>query len=56
VFLLDRGLERGSAVLGVLHQIEQDRLRRQEDGAGPPAAEPAEAAACDGEGNGLPTP
>jgi len=56
VFLLDRGLERGSAVLGVLHQLERDRLRRQEEGPGPLAVETPEATASDGDGTGRPTP
>jgi ribosome-binding factor A len=39
IFLLDRGLERGTAVLGLLQRLEQERLQRQE-GAPVPEAEP----------------
>ncbi|MFN9645398.1 MAG: 30S ribosome-binding factor RbfA [Cyanobacteriota bacterium] len=39
-FLLDRGLERGTAVLGLLQRLEQERLERQQ-GAPVPEAEPA---------------
>jgi ribosome-binding factor A len=38
VFLLDRGLERGTAVLGLLQQLERERLLRQE-GEVPPEGE-----------------
>jgi ribosome-binding factor A len=31
VFQLDRGLERGMTVLGVLHRLEQERLQREEE-------------------------
>ncbi|MCU0528473.1 MAG: 30S ribosome-binding factor RbfA [Cyanobium sp. Prado107] len=30
VFVLDRGIERGSSVLGLLHQLEQERSLRAE--------------------------
>lgn len=39
VFLLDRGLERGTAVLGLLQELERERLNRQE---GDPAADQGE--------------
>lgn len=40
VFQLDRGLEKGSSVLGLLHQLEQERERRgaTADSAAAPAA------------------
>jgi len=39
VFVLDRGIERGSSVLGLLHQLEQERSLRTEplEGAEPDA-------------------
>jgi ribosome-binding factor A len=39
IFHLDRGLERGTAVLGLLQRLEQERLQREE-GASVPEAEP----------------
>lgn len=33
VFQLDRGLERGMTVLGLLHRLEEERLARGEDDA-----------------------
>lgn len=53
VFLLDRGLERGTAVLGLLQELERERLRRQEgepppEGPVPPlVASPPETATFD---------
>ena len=32
VFQLDRGLERGMTVLGVLHRLEEERLHKEEEG------------------------
>jgi ribosome-binding factor A len=46
VFQLDRGLERGMTVLGVLHRLEEERLQREAEGgpeAVPEAAAPREA-------------
>lgn len=46
VFQLDRGLERGMTVLGVLHRLEEERLQREAEGgpeAVPEAASPGEA-------------
>jgi ribosome-binding factor A len=40
IFLLDRGLERGTAVLGLLQDLERDRLRRVEGEPTPPEGEP----------------
>ncbi|MEB3333874.1 MAG: 30S ribosome-binding factor RbfA [Cyanobacteriota bacterium] len=48
VFLLDRGLERGSTVLGLLHGLEQERLQRQQGEPAPmvsPATDPAPSSA-----------
>jgi ribosome-binding factor A len=33
IFVLDRGLERGTAVLGLLRELEQERRRRESDPA-----------------------
>jgi len=43
IFLLDRGLERGTAVLGLLQELERDRLRREEGEPTPPEGEPTAA-------------
>ena len=40
VFQLDRGLERGMTVLGVLHRLEEERLQKEEEGG---TEEPPEA-------------
>jgi ribosome-binding factor A len=40
IFLLDRGLERGTAVLGLLQELERDRLRREEGESTLPEGEP----------------
>jgi len=42
VFQLDRGLERGMTVLGVLHRLEEERLQREAEGG--PEAVPEAAA------------
>ena len=46
VFQLDRGLERGMTVLGLLHRLEEERVQREESGGteeAPEAASPGEA-------------
>ena len=40
IFLLDRGLERGTAVLGLLQELERERLRREEGDPTPLADAP----------------
>ncbi len=40
VFQLDRGLERGTSVLGLLHRLEEERVQRQGSAAGEPADAP----------------
>lgn len=45
VFLLDRGLERGSAVLGLLNQLERER-GRQPEGDPSPTVSPLPESAC----------
>ncbi|MFN9547958.1 MAG: 30S ribosome-binding factor RbfA [Cyanobacteriota bacterium] len=40
VFLLDRGMERGTAVLGLLQQLERERLRREEGESAPAEEDP----------------
>jgi ribosome-binding factor A len=44
VFLLDRGLERGSTVLGLLHGLEQERLQRQQVEPAPTLSQPTQPA------------
>lgn len=44
VFLLDRGLERGSTVLGLLHGLEQERLQRQKGEPSPMVSQPTQPA------------
>ncbi|MCH9714150.1 MAG: 30S ribosome-binding factor RbfA [Cyanobacteriota bacterium] len=39
-FLLDRGIVRGSSVLGLLHQLEGDRSRKGEPGPGSDGPDP----------------
>jgi ribosome-binding factor A len=41
IFLLDRGLERGTAVLGLLQELERERHRREEGEPAPLEGEPA---------------
>lgn len=41
VFLLDRGLERGTTVLGLLNQLEEQRLLKADTAAADGDAEPA---------------
>ena len=41
IFLLDRGLERGTAVLGLLQELERERHRREEGEPTPLEGEPA---------------
>jgi ribosome-binding factor A len=38
IFVLDRGLERGTAVLGLLRELERERLRRESDPAQAPTS------------------
>ena len=50
VFQLDRGLERGMTVLGVLHRLEEERLQKEEEGGtegAPEAAAPDASAPSD---------
>jgi ribosome-binding factor A len=42
VFQLDRGLEKGTAVLGLLHQLEEERQRREADSAEVPPPSPGQ--------------
>lgn len=42
VFQLDRGLEKGTAVLGLLHQLEEERQRREADSAEAPPPSPGQ--------------
>ncbi|QNI69589.1 ribosome-binding factor A [Cyanobium sp. NS01] len=41
VFLLDRGLERGTTVLGLLNRLEEERLEKGDPGDPDASAEPA---------------
>ena len=41
VFLLDRGLERGTTVLGLLNRLEEERLEKGDPGEPDASAEPA---------------
>lgn len=41
VFLLDRGLERGTTVLGLLNRLEEERLEKGDPGDQDASAEPA---------------
>ncbi|MFM7641817.1 MAG: 30S ribosome-binding factor RbfA [Cyanobium sp.] len=47
VFQLDRSLERGSTVLGLLSELEQDRLRREEGKTTPSGSPPQEQSSPD---------
>jgi ribosome-binding factor A len=47
VFQLDRSLERGSTVLGLLSALEQDRLRREEGETTPSGSPPQEQSSPD---------
>ncbi|MFN5465775.1 MAG: 30S ribosome-binding factor RbfA [Cyanobacteriota bacterium] len=47
VFQLDRSLERGSTVLGLLSELEQDRLRREEGKTAPSGSPPSEQSSPD---------
>jgi ribosome-binding factor A len=47
VFLLDRGLERGTAVLGLLQRLERERLLREEGPSTPLAVSTPESATAD---------
>ncbi|MFY8148998.1 MAG: 30S ribosome-binding factor RbfA [Prochlorococcaceae cyanobacterium] len=49
VFQLDRGLEKGTAVLGLLHRLEEERRQREEEPADAAAATPEELEGQDGE-------